>query len=43
MARDQKRAKVELTADQVADAELICERIRAKVDGQVREMARLMA
>ena len=43
MARDQKQANVELTSDQEADAELIYERIRAKVDGQVREMARLMA
>jgi len=43
MARDQKQANVELTADQEADAKLIYERIRAKVDGQVREMARLMA
>ena len=43
MSRQQKQAKVELTADQEAEAERIYGLIRGKIDEQVREMARLMA
>ena len=43
MSRQQKQAKVELTADQEAEAERIYGLIKSKVDEQVREMARLMA
>lgn len=43
MSRQQKQAKVELTAEQEAEAERIYELIRGKIDEQVREMARLMA
>ena len=43
MSRQQKQAQVELTADQEAEAERIYELIKAKVDEQLREMARLMA
>lgn len=43
MSRQQKAAKVVLTADQELEAERIYTLIKAKVDEQVREMARLMA
>ena len=43
MARQQKQAQVELTADQEAEAERIYGLIKSKVDEQLREMARLMA
>lgn len=43
MARQQKQAAVVLTADQEAEAERIYGLIKSKVDGQLREMARLMA
>jgi nucleoid DNA-binding protein len=43
MSRQQKQAKVLLTADQELEAERIYGLIKAKVDEQVREMARLMA
>ena len=43
MSRQQKQAKVELTADQEVEAERIYGLIKSKVDEQLREMARLMA
>jgi len=43
MSRQQKQVKVELTADQEAEAERIYGLIKSKVDEQLREMARLMA
>ena len=43
MSRQQKQARVELTADQEVEAERIYGLIKSKVDEQVREMARLMA
>jgi hypothetical protein len=43
MSGQQKPAAVVLTTDQEAEAERIYALIKAKVDGQVREMARLMA
>ena len=43
MSRQQKQDKVVLSKEQEAEAERIYELIKAKVDGQIREMARLMA
>jgi hypothetical protein len=43
MSRQQKQTKVVLTADQEAEAERIYELIKAKIDEQAWEMARLMA
>lgn len=43
MSRQQKQIKVVLTADQEAEAERIYELIKARIDEQAWEMARLMA